>query len=145
MTGEWRVDEDDVQVLRDQLQGEIALWQQMRRRYDGQLLETQVVLDNSERTIERIDHPRVSFIPTLRYGRPDAALANWTLLVPAKAQQLVGDLDRQHPAFAPHRAQDIRDLVKDRIAAAERGLRILEEQYPAPDADDDTGPDGMRL
>lgn len=124
-------------LLKEQLQGEITAWQQVGRRYDGQLLETQVVLDRSGRTIERIDHPRVSFIPTLRYGKPDAELANWTLLAPAKAQQLVADLDRHQPAFHPHRAQDIRELVRDRIAAAERGLRLLESQAPEPDGEDE--------
>lgn len=137
------VDEEDVRVLRERLQDEISNWQQLCQRYGGQLLERQLVLDNNGRAIERIDHPRVSYIPTLRYGKPDAAQLNWTLLAPAKARQLVGDLDRQHPAFAPHRVQDILELIRDRICAAEQGLRFLAERFPSPDQEDD-GPVGMR-
>lgn len=130
--------------LKEKLQAEIDQWQQVRRRYEGSLLETQAVMDHKERVIERIDHPRVSFIPTLRYGKPDPARGNWTLLTPEKAQQLASELDRLHAAFAPHRAQDIRELARDRIAAAERGLRVLEAQTPAVEEPADPMPEGPR-
>ena len=119
------MDEGQLEQLRGQLHEERQAWQSLRHRYTGQLLESWVVLDHSERTIQRVDHPRVSFIPTLRYGKPDASLVNWTLLAPAQAQQLVADLDRQHPAYSPHQALDVREMIAGRIAAAEQGLRWL--------------------
>lgn len=138
------VTEENIVEVRERLQGEIDQWQALRPRYAGQLLETQVVLDKADRTIERIDHPRVSFIPTLRYGKPDARLANWTLLPPAQARQLVVDLDRQQPAFAPHRTQSIHELIRDRVAAAARGLHLLDARFPAPPQADDEEPSGPR-
>lgn len=124
------MDQESVKALRERLEVELTGWQRLRRHYTGQLSETHVVLDKGERTIERVDHPRVPHIPTLRYGRPDPGAVNWTLLRPAQATQLVADLDRHQPAFAPHRAQDIRGLIQDRIAAAARGLEILQMRGP---------------
>lgn len=131
------VEQESLGELNDLLQTQINDWQQLRKRYDGQLLETHVVLDRGERAIERVDHPRVPFIPTLRYGQPIPEKANWTLLAPAQAAQLVSELDRQQPAFGPHRAQDIRELIRDRIAAAERGLRILDERLRTEASDEE--------
>lgn len=126
------------------LVGEREAWRQARGRYAGQLLETMVVLDSSGRAIERIDHPRVSFIPTLRYGKPDPGLANWTLLAPLQARSLVVDLDQQHPAFAPHRTVEIQALIAERLAAADQGLLLLEQFIPGPEDDGDAPEGGPR-
>jgi hypothetical protein len=120
----------------------IERWSSLKDTYDWQRMlrpqeQYHVLMDNQQRVIERVDRPRVEGIPMLKYAPPRAAAKNWTLFDHETARRAVAELDAKQVAFAPHRAVAFADLIDQRIAAAQHGLRHITEMAARAEHDGD--------
>lgn len=117
---------DDEVGTQSFLANRLASWQSLAEVYaNGAFSDAYVLCDVSERVVSRIDQPRVANMPKLRYESPDPVRKNWTLVTAQSATLAVGALNAQAPAFAPHRALHVRDLVREQSQAATQGLELL--------------------
>lgn len=121
-------DEVGTQAL---LASRLARWQSLAEVYASPAYaDAYVLCDVSERVVLRIDQPRVVNLPKLRYESPDPSQRNWTVLTAQSALLAVAALDAQAPAFAPHRALHVRELVREQSQAASQGLELLMDVEP---------------